>query len=80
MKLFSKAHQNIKNNQEFVQQLEGFSLGWFIYAGLGSAFVATRICLMIEDDIHWKLFWGSTLVMFAILAFLKLVFQKQPNK
>ncbi len=80
MKLCKKVYQNIKSNQEFVQQLEGFSLGWFIYAGLGSAFVATRICMMLEDNIHWKLFLESTLVIFMILVILKLAFQKQSRE
>ncbi len=72
MSIFKKAFQNAKNNQEHIQQLKGFSLGWFIYVILGSAFVAIRISAMIENEVHFDiLFWGSFFAIFGVLVLLK---------
>ena len=72
MNIFKKAFQNAKRNQEHIQQLKGFSLGWFVYVILGSVFVAIRISAMIEDEVHLDVvFLGSFFAIFGILVLLK---------
>jgi hypothetical protein len=75
MNIFKKVYQNSKNNHEYLQKKQG-TLRWWFYMALGSAFVATRICAMLEDSIHWPLFWKSFIAMFGMVVVLRWLIKK----
>ena len=70
MNIIKKCYQNAKSNQQYLQSHNSGLQGWF-YIALGSAFVATRICAMIENDIHWSLFLKSFFGVFIGMALLR---------
>jgi len=72
MNIIKKGYQNAKANQEYLTEYNSGLAGWF-YMILGSAFVATRICAMIEDDIRWPLFLKSFLGVFSFIALLRFI-------
>ena len=72
MNIIKKGYQNAKANQEHIQNHNNGLQGWF-YIILGSAFVATRICIMLEDNIHWSLFLQSFFGVLSFIILLRLV-------
>lgn len=72
MNIVKKGYQNVKVNQGYLQSHNRGLEGWF-YMILGSAFVATRICTMIEDSIHWPLFLKSFFSVFGFIILLRFV-------
>ena len=79
MNILKKAYQNSKNNHEYLQKQQG-TLQWWFYIILGSAFVATRICAMIENDIHWPLFLRSFIGVFGTIVTIRFLVQYSKKK
>jgi len=79
MNVVKKGYQNAKSNQEYLQNHNSGSQGWF-YMILGSAFVVTRICAMLEDSIHWPLFLRSFIGVFGTIIIIRFLVQYSKKK